>query len=188
MSRRARRPRRVLGVRRRESAGFTLVEIGLAMTILLVALMAMGASTLRMSSLRRQNRERAVAQNAIRALSEQIHATSDNLRRTSNDWSGDLITALSPGGQVGDSFAIQDLNAQIGEDSVGSIQIITDETLTDAALGFELGMPRDLDGDGSVDNTDVSGTARILPVVVRARWRGVSGNVQIVHPFYVIGY
>jgi type II secretory pathway pseudopilin PulG len=175
-------------VRGRLVAGFTLVEIGLAMTILLVALMAMGASTLRMSSLRRQNRERAIAQNAIRALSEQIHATSDRIRRSGGEWSEELIAALAADGTLGNTFPIQSLNPQEGLPAVGSIQVVIDETLTDAELGFELGLPRDLDGDGVIDNTDVSQTARILPIVVRAQWSGVSGDVQIVHPFYVIGY
>lgn len=170
-------------------SGFTLVEIGLAMAVLTVALMAMSASTLRTHSLRRQNRERAVAQNAIRQVSEEIHALSDQIRRTTAGvWSQDLIAELSPGGSMGDTFAIRELNAQDGVASVGTIQVLVDETQTDAALGMELGMPRDLDSDGAADNADVSATARILPVVVTARWRGVSGDVQITHPFYVIGY
>jgi hypothetical protein len=41
----------------------------------------------------------------------------------------------------------------------GSIRIVTDETATDAALGMELGMPRDLNGDGDAADTDVSGHA-----------------------------
>lgn len=180
--------RRSLRNSKGKSAGFTLVEIGLAMTILLVALMAMGASTLRMSSLRRQNRERAVAQNAIRTISEQIHATADRVRRESGDWASDFGAELAAGGSLGPTFDIQSLTPQNGQPSVGTITVVFDETATDAALGFELGMPRDLDGDGAVDNTDVSNTARILPVIVRAQWTGVSGDVQIVHPFYVIGY
>jgi len=165
-----------------------LVEIGIAMTILLVALMAMGASTLRMSSLRRQNRERAVAQNAVRAISERIHATADRIRRDSDTWAADFTAELAAGGGLGDTFAIEGLTPQDGQVTVGTIQVVIDETQTDAAMGFELGMPRDLDADGAVDNADVSNTARILPVVVRAQWWGVSGNQQIVHPFYVIGY
>lgn len=174
--------------RGRGAAGFTLVEIGLAMTILLVALMAMGASTVRMSSLRRQNRERAIAQNAIRTISEQIHATSDRIRREGGVWSTDMIAALSAGGEIGETFDIEGLNAQQGLAAVGAFQVFVDETQSDADIGFELGMPRDLDGDGSADNADVSDTARILPIVVRANWNGVSGDQQIVHPFYVIGY
>ena len=170
-------------------SGFTLVEIGLAMTVLMVALMAMSASTLRSHSLRRQNRERAVAQNAIRQVSEEIHALSDQIRRTTaGSWSRDLVTALSPDGSLGDRFEIGELNPQEGSAFVGTITVVLDESLSDSDLGLELGMPRDLDGDGLADNADVSEGARILPIVVRARWKGVSGDVQLTHPFYVIGY
>ncbi|MCB9913648.1 MAG: hypothetical protein H6828_00705 [Planctomycetes bacterium] len=170
-------------------SGFTLVEIGLAMVILTVALMAMSASTVRTHALRRQNRERAVAQNAIRQVAEEIHALADRIRRTTaGSWSQDFVDALSPGGELGDTFAIGELNPQTGQLTVGSIQVIVDETQTDAALGVELGLPRDLDSDGAADNADVSASARILPIVLTARWHGVSGDVQVRHPFYVIGY
>jgi hypothetical protein len=151
-------------------------------------LMAMGASTLRMSSLRRQTRERAVAQNTIRAISEQLHATADQIRRNGGNWGQEFTAAVAGGGMLGSTFDIRGLNLQAGQISVGTIQVIVDETATDAALGFELGMPRDLNGDGAADNTDVSANARILPVVVTASWNGVSGDMQINHPFYVIGY
>jgi hypothetical protein len=170
-------------------SGFTLVEIGLAMTVLMVALMAMSASTLRSHSLRRQNRERAVAQNAMRQVSEEIHALSDQIRRTTaGSWSRDLVTALQPGGTLGETFEVRELNPQLGHATVGSITVVLDESLTDAELRLELGMPRDLDGDGLTDNADVSDAARILPIIVQAKWKGVSGDVQLTHPFYVIGY
>lgn len=170
-------------------SGFTLVEISLAMTVLLVALMAMSASTLRTHSLRRQNRERAVAQNAIRQISEEVHALSDQIMRTTAGvWSEDFTAALLPGGTLGDTFDVRELTAQEGQLSVGTITMVLDETQTDADLGLELGMPRDLDSDGAADNADVTNTARIIPIIVRAQWKGISGDVQLTHPFYVIGY
>jgi hypothetical protein len=141
-----------------------------------------------MSALRRQNQERAIAQNAIRTISEQIHATADRIRREGGNWSVQFTDTLASAGSLGDTFPIRGLNPQAGHATVGTLQVIIDETAADADIGFELGMPRDLDSDGLIDNTDVSSTARILPVIVRAQWNGVSGNVQIVHPFYVIGY
>ncbi len=159
------------------------------MTVLMVALMAMSASTVRMHSLRRQNRERAVAQNAIRLVSEEVHALSDRIRRTTAGvWSEDFAAALAPGGSLGNTFDIRELNTQVGQNTVGTITVILDETLSDADIGFELGMPRDLNGDGAANDADVTSTARIIPIVIRAQWRGVSGDVQVSHPFYVIGY
>jgi hypothetical protein len=70
----------------------------------------------------------------------------------------------------------------------GSIQIVLDETESDADLGLELGLPRDLNGDGDADDADVEGTARILPVLLTLRWRGENGQVVMRHGFYVMGY
>jgi hypothetical protein len=166
-----------------------MVEVGLAMTILIVAVMAMTASNYRMHALRRQNRERVLAQNAVRSVAEQIQATAQRLALESPEsWSQDMLAALSPGGALGDTFAARELEPQAGEAAVGSIQVIVDETTSDGVLGLDLGLPRDLDGDGLRDNADVSATARILPVVLRLRWSGSRGDAQIAHCFYVIGY
>lgn len=178
--------------RRPGRRGFTLVEVGLAMTVLMVALLAMSATTLQTHSLRRQNRERAIAQNGIRLMSEQVHAISDRILRDSNgdtaQWTRDLTAALAPGGELGSTFDIPELNVQAGRQAIGTVRMVFDETVTDAALGLELGMPRDLDGDGVADNGDVSNNARIIPVVLIADWTGVSGDQRITHPFFVIGY
>lgn len=182
------------GLKRRTQArdGFTLIEVALAMTILIVALMAMSASTLQMNSLRRQNRERAVAQNMIRIISESIHAISDKNRLeaegTAQTWSELMVASLSNAGELGNVFNVTELAAQDGDASVGTIQLVLDETATDAALGFEMGMPRDLNGDRDAFDNDVTVGARILPIVVTTRWTGVTGDVQIRHPFYIIGY
>jgi len=182
------------GITKRQSKreGFTFVEVALAMTILIVALMAMSASTLQMNSLRRQNRERAVAQNMIRIISENIHAISEkNLLEaegTTQTWSELMVQSLSNGGELGNTFNVTELTAQDGEPAVGQIQLVLDETATDASLGFEMGMPRDLNGDRDAFDNDVTIGARILPISVIARWSGVTGEVQIRHPFYIIGY
>jgi hypothetical protein len=44
----------------------------------------------------------------------------------------------------------------------------------DAAMP-ELGMPRDLNGDGAVDANDHALDYTLLPVIVRVRWRTASG-------------
>jgi hypothetical protein len=165
-----------------------MIEIALAITVLLVALVAMSASTMRMHSLRRQNRERTVAHNAIRAISEEIQAVSREGLDDPAGWAQHVLGTIAPGGALGNAFPVVELEPQAGLAFVGSITPITDETATDADLGLGLGMPRDLDGSGAVASTNVGNAARILPIVVRARWRGAHGDQEIVHPFYVIGY
>ena len=172
----------------RSRAGFTLIEVSLAVTILIVAVMATSASTASMSGLRRQNRERSVAHNMIRTISENVHSISDVALANPATWAATVTAAASPGGEIGDQFDVRALTPIAGQNRVGTLQVITDETLTDADLDMQLGMPRDLNGDGDAADTDVSANARLLPVIVTVRWRGVSGDQVIRHPFYVIGY
>ena len=51
----------------------------------------------------------------------------------------------------------------------GAVQVREDLQLP------ELGMPRDLNGDGAHDGLDHSVDKRVLPVLVRLRWRGATG-------------
>ena len=88
----------------------------------------------------------------------------------------------------GDTFDVQGLAPIAGSESVGTIQLITDETATDLGLGYEVGMPRDLNGDGDATDTDVSSDARLLPVLLEVRWRGQSGVITLRHAFYILGY
>ena len=51
---------------------------------------------------------------------------------------------------------------------------LLDQRLENLALP-ELGLPRDLNGDHQIDGADHSLDKRILPVLVRLRWRGPTG-------------
>lgn len=157
------------------------------MTVLLVALMAISASTYRSHTLRRHNRERVLAQNAIRSMAERVHARAYGLSTTEENWAAELVELFSASGDIGNEFDIPGLNA-VGALPTGSLQIVIDETTTDAELGIDLGMPRDLNGDGDATDTDVSADAILLPVVVRADWFGVNRETDLVHGFYVMGY
>lgn len=167
------------------------METALATTVMLVALMTASAATLRMHGLRQQNRERVVAQNAMRSIVEQVHAVSAAARNDAdeiNSWAEIMQAAFAPGGDIGNTFLVPELTPRGPALPVGTLAVFTDETLTDAAIGFDLGMPRDLNGDNAADDTDVTDDARILPVLVTVQWRGVSGTNQMSHAFYVLGY
>jgi hypothetical protein len=101
-------------------------------------------------------------------------------------WAQAVLAAYGPAGT--DSFDVDELDRANPVLSVGSIQIVTDETATDQELGVEIGMPRDLNGDNVVDDADVSDGARLLPVIVTVEWTGVSGVQRLQSAFYVMGY
>jgi len=178
-------PGRRPGSRGGRKGGFTLLEVSLAMTVLLVALMAATLSTLRMHSLRRVNRERVLAQNAVRSVCERLHSLSTRGLTEPAGWTATILGGVAPGGELGPDFAPAELTPRAGAVSVGSLLVITDETRTDQELGVQLGLPRDLDGDGAATNTDVGANALLLPVIVRARWHGAGGDAQVAHAFYV---
>lgn len=173
---------------RQGQGGFTMLEVSLALTILVVALVATTASNMRVQSLRRSNRDRVVAHNASRTIAENVQAISRSGVTDPGGWSNHVVTALSVGGTLGSTFDVPELTPVQGQTHVGSIQVITDETVPDSALSLQLGLPRDLNGDGDALDTNVSPNSHLLPVVITLRWHSQSGDQQMVHPFYVAGF
>jgi Tfp pilus assembly protein PilV len=168
--------------------GFTLIEIAVATSILMIGIVSVLSASSSMHSLRISNRERVLAQNAVRSMAERMHAASHGFASDSGTWAKGLLETYGPGGSFGNTFAVEGLTLVEGDESVGTISISTDETDTDRELQAQLGMPRDLDGDGDAVDTDVSGSARLLPVVLTLRWRGERGVHQMRHGFFLMGY
>jgi hypothetical protein len=155
----------------------------------MIGLVAIVSATSQMHSLRKLTRERVLAQNAMRSVAERIHARSAGLSNTQPEvWVEQLLAAYGPGGTIGETFDVQGLAPLPEAASVGTIQILLDERLNDDAIGYELGLPRDLNGDGDALDDDVTGSARILPIVLEVRWRGQAGDITLRHAFYVLGY
>jgi type II secretory pathway pseudopilin PulG len=169
-----------LGVRRR-SAGLTLIEILLSLTVFAIALGAVVSGLASVRSLDRAKRERQIATEAAISKLEELRATPfDEVFARFNAPVGD-----DPGAGVspGDGFAVADLQPQVGDvDGLpGAVQFPGDNTLliengADAAFG----MPRDLDLDGALDGLDHSGDHLLLPVRVVVQWTGRAGNQQVV--------
>ncbi|HPF13266.1 MAG: hypothetical protein H6829_13205 [Planctomycetes bacterium] len=165
-------------------AGFSLVEILIAGCVLIIGLLALSSTSVVIHSLDQAEEARAQATNSVQDVVERIKATSSRLVEEPGGWSAALTAALSPGGSLGATFDIPGLNPWKDAPAIGSIEVITDETATDALLGVDLGMPRDLNGDGDAADTSVMGTASMLPVIVRARWNGPAGQSEVVQAFY----
>lgn len=181
------------GIRRKGAtvsrrSGFTLIELTISMSILIIGIVSVASATSRMHALRKFNRETTIAGNALRSMSERIHARSYAFSDDETTWAQNLLGVYGPGGTFGTTFDARGINAANGQVAVGSIQIFTDETLTDAAIGFQLGMPRDLNGDGDTLDGDVTTSARVLPVLLTLTWQGNTGVRTIEHGFYVMGY
>lgn len=174
--------------RRRKKSGFTILEVLVFTTILLMGFLALTSTSVTVHKLRRASDENNTARAALQSMIEEIQRTSVLVFGADPSWAGAMVATFGPGGGVGDTFDVFGLDPQRGAPSVGTIQLITDETLTDMELGVELGMPADLDNDGSIDDPDVSDSAEMLPVIVRVAWTGITGNQEMSQAFYVLAY
>ena len=170
-----------------QQAGFSLVEVVIAMTVLMIGLLALTSTSVVAHSLEKADDSRQIAGQALRGCVERAHAVSIQALADDTGWSQAVVSAFEAGNLPGPEFAVAGLSPWEGESSVGTIQVITDETLSDDNLGVSLGMPRDLNGDGLVSDFDVFATGILLPVIARVRWDAGEGQREISQAFYVVG-
>lgn len=182
--------RRFRGSQTNSRRGFTLLEVSLSMVVLLVGVLAITSTTLRIDDLRQRNHESAQANLALRRVAETLHAHAA-LARSQSD--GDSVNTFSEAfltlaqADFGAGFSVRGFAPLHGAEIVGSVELITNETLTDATLGVLMGMPRDLNSDGDAIDADVTEDARLLGAIVRLAWRGPSGDMSLTHPVWVQG-
>lgn len=170
---------------KRARSGFTLLEVVAAMSVMLTAMLALTSTSLVTHTIKEVDRERRLAINGLMGAMSRLQARAGALVDAETGWSTNVLAAYEPGGTPGPRFEIQGLEPWDAETAVGSITIVTDETVSGLDLDVDMGMPRDLDGDGFGLTTDVTDTAILLPVVLRVRWQGKSGNQEIVQGTWI---
>jgi len=130
------------------------------------------------SALNMTNRETALASRAAQSIIEELKGTAfdEVFVRYNTTAADDPALGTSPG----DGFAVEglDLQADDADGFVGSIEFPgTGATLREDGEDVELGMPRDLNGDGPpLDVDDHADDYRILPVRIVIRWSGQNGD------------
>lgn len=177
------RDRRVRASRFR--AGFSLLELLVAVGVLLFGLLGFSQAVLRSAATNESAREGALAAAAARELIETMQAEefATLFRRYNDDPTDDPGVA---GSAPGANFAVGGLDAQAGDADgfVGRIefpvQAAAPGTLREDLVLPAMGTPRDLDGDDVVDGVDHKDDYRLLPVVVRIQWRGRATDSQAV--------
>lgn len=163
-----------------------MLELSVAMVLLILAIGGLSGVLVAASKLNQSNRETALALSASRQAIELLQAEpfGQVFARFNTDPGDDPGVA---GSGPGPNFAVPGLapwNADpdgfVGEfifpvaaGAGGAVELRED--VADPALG----MPRDLDGDGVVGNEDCAGEYLLLPVRVRLRWRGVTGEREL---------
>jgi Tfp pilus assembly protein PilV len=180
--------RRRGGAPRSALGGFTLLEVGITIVILMLSVASTSAATISLATMREHHRERMAAHEAASGLAERILELGRSEMGASGSWARNVTESVCEPNGLGVAFDVAGLEPLDSLAHVGSITFVVDETVTDADLGVPLGMPRDLDGNGYIDGTNVHATARLLPAVIELRWNGVRGEQRLVHPFLVVGY
>jgi hypothetical protein len=152
--------------------GFSVMLVGLA-GFVKVIVSSMEAS--------RGTHDAARAKEAARGMLETLAAQDfDTLFETYNEDPTD-----DPGGNgtaPGADFAVDGLSVQTSDVDglVGEILFPTKDgapgVLREDQPAVRFGTPRDLNGDGAVDDADHSDDYELLPVAVRVSWRGAAGN------------
>jgi len=169
----------------RSRAGFSLLELLIAVGVLLFGLLGFSQAVLRSAVTNEAAREGALAAEAARELLEslQVEDFSTLFRVYNADPDDD---PAGPGTAAGPNFAVAGLDPQADDPDgfVGRIEFPVAPgapgVLREDVVLPALGMPRDLDGDDIVDAADHKGDYRLLPVLVRITWRGRATNSEAV--------
>ena len=149
--------------------------------VLVVALQIFAQIMLATSGQRSVNRENALAIDASTSMIEELRSLPvDEIFALYNDDPSD--DPAGPGTAPGARFVVEGLTPLEG--AVGGthgflrfpVQLLAPGVLREDLNDRDLGLPRDLDGDGVVDAADHSNDYTILPLEVTITWRGRSGR------------
>jgi len=153
----------------------TLLEVSFGITLLAVGLLASSRAIMQTSRVSETVREVSLATLHATPLDDVFVLFNDN----EADDPGGAGTASGSGWDITGLDSLPNdpdgLTGEILFPTAGAGLMVREDVANPI-----FGTPRDLNGDGLVDGADHSADYRILPVVVRVRWRGVSGpgNVE----------
>lgn len=164
--------------RRRSEAGISLIETLVVLGSVTITILGILTAHVTAAQLNRTNHETTLASEAIRSRMEQIAATSTDTVIATYD-AATANDPLGAGTAPGSTFTL----ATLGADSAGTRGTVemplNGGLLREDVTNTLLGMPRDLNGDGVIDALDHTADWKILPIMVRLRWKGVNGDREM---------
>lgn len=171
-------------VRMGAAAGLSLTEAMLSLSIMLSIMVAFLRVMVLSEVASSTNHEVTLAKEAARSMIETLQAEPFDDVFASYNATGEDDPGVA-GSAPGASFDVAGLDPRTNDADgrVGTVLFPTlsgaPEALREDAFLPQLGMPRDLNGDGNVDAVDHSGDYRLLPVIVRVEWRSATGASQL---------
>lgn len=158
---------------RRTTSGFTMLEVLIVVVVLSIALTMVTGTMSSAAKLGPLQRERARASEATREMLELLriepfHRVYELYNADPEDDPG------GPGTAPGPHFAVEGLPLPEGDADgmCGFVRFaeLKRPGLWENAQDTKLGMPRDLNSNGQIDETSVIATYTILPVEVGVEW------------------
>ena len=169
-------------------SGVTFAEIVIVMVVLLIAVSIFTSTVVSTARQRNINRERALAAEGVRSLFEEMR--NEEFDQIYSLYNADpLDDPGGPGTAPGNSLVIRGLNVIPGTPGGAVGRVVFPDVQQTNPLTWELredvnlplmGMPRDINADGFVDNLDHSGDYMILPIQVVVQWTGVVGKQELI--------
>ena len=159
-------------------AGLGLIETLVATAILATAILAILSVAGHSIKLDEVNRETALATDAARIRYEQLRALP--LMHVLATYNEDPVD--DPDGEataIGPKVIVTRDQAGLNFQSVVELPLTPAGELREDADRPEMGLPRDLNGDGLIDDADHRDDYVILPVAVRVTWNGTSGPREV---------
>lgn len=164
----------------RPQAGFSQLELLFAIAVLMVAALSFSSAMVTSMHLADSTREHTLASEAARRVLEEMQdAEFDDLLALYDD-----DPTNDPGGVVvpGSRFAVSGLTPAVDDADgfVGSVEFpLSEGKLLERAELPEFGLPRDLDGSGTLDDADHSTGYALLPVRISVRWRTDGAPMEV---------
>ena len=156
--------------------GMTVIELLVVMTVLATALHMTAAALINTGRVEPKQRETSLALDAARDLSERLRDLDPaRLFALYNEDPDD--DPDGPGTAPGAHFAVNGLDPRPDDADgfVGHVEFPTvGNQLREDVDDRDLGMPRDLDLDGVIDDLDHAANYRALPYRLVLEWRGQS--------------
>lgn len=168
--------------RRPESAraGFSILEVLISATVFVLVAGAVVTTLVISSALNTTNRETMLASQAAQSALEDLKGVPfDQVFARYNATAVDDPAGVD---SPGNAFQVRELDplADDADGLVGSLEFPGDGVLLrEDTADRELGLPRDLDGDGNTDAADHAANYRILPVRATVEWRGKTGQRRL---------
>ena len=185
--------RHARGGRNGRRAGFTLVEVMIAIVVVLLALAGYSHSLVSSMVAADTDEEIRRATEAARTVMEEIQGAdlADVFVLYNHTVADDPVGEDAPGaafGAPGLTPLKNDPDGFVGEVQLPTMTIGGVEQIREDVVNDALGMPRDLNGDGDIDSNDHSGDYVILPVRIRMQWRGPRGRASLEYYTLLSGF